>query len=259
MSAGLDRPTLPVDAGWIVRPRPVPDARARLVCCPYAGGAASIYRAWAPLLPPGIELCALQLPGREQRHREPPLTSMEAVVQATVQAILPLADRPLVLFGHSMGAIIAYEVARALALRGVFVRHLIVSGRRAPHLPALRDSMHDLPDADLVRQLLRLNGTPAEVLENDELLAIILPVVRADFRVIETYVRRDPHRLTCDMSVLGGVDDPDVDLSALNAWREVTTGHVEVRMFPGDHFYLNGQLAALVGFINERMPPGAAA
>lgn len=257
MSAHLDRPAMPVSGDWIIRPRPVPNARARLVCCPYAGGAASIYRAWAPLLSPGIELCALQLPGREQRHREPPLTSMEEVVEATVQATLLLADRPLVLFGHSMGAIIAYETARALATRGILVRHLIVSGRRAPHLGRIRDNAHDLPDADLVKQLRRLNGTPAEVLENDELLAIILPVVRADFRVIETYVQKETTRLTCDLSVLGGESDTDVDLASLHAWREVTTGKVEIRTFPGDHFYLSSQRTALLQFINERMAPDA--
>lgn len=240
-------------AEWIVRARPTPAAAVRLVAMPFAGGAASAYRSWAGRLPGWVELCALQLPGREQRHRERPLTAMAAMARAAADAVRPLADRPVAFFGHSMGAVIAYEAARLLAREGVVVRHLFASGRRAPQLPAVRDPAWTLPDAGLVAALRRLNGTPLEVLENAELLEIVLPVIRADFQAIETYVREDTAMLSCPVSALGGESDPDVDAAALSAWGAVTTGAFETRMFPGDHFYLNSQTGSLIEHVADRL------
>jgi medium-chain acyl-[acyl-carrier-protein] hydrolase len=244
-----------VNGEWIVRTRKA-GPLVRLVCVPYAGGAASAFRLWPHCLPNWAELCAVQLPGREQRHREALTTVMPAAVNAVAEALLPLSDVPLVLFGHSMGAIIAYETARLLQrLHGISIRHLIVSGRRAPHVPSMRPDMHSLPRAGLVDQLRRLNGTPGEVLNDAEMLDIMLPIIRADFELIETYRPSDAAPLGCPVTAVGGDADPDVSPTMLQDWRVTTSNAFDTRVFPGDHFYLNSQRLPLVDFIADRLGP----
>lgn len=239
---------------WIVHFRRPVDPALRLICMPYAGGAASVYRRWQDRLPAWTEVCAVQLPGREQRHGEPMVTEMPKAAAAVAASVLPLADRPLVFFGHSMGAIIAYETARLLARKhGIRLHGLIVSGRRAPQLPATRANAHDLPTPELVAQLRRLNGTPAEVLANEELLEILMPIIRADFQLIETYRQMDTEKIDCPVLALGGHDDPDVSEEALQHWNETTCGDFDMRMFPGDHFFLNTQAPAVCEFLGQRL------
>jgi medium-chain acyl-[acyl-carrier-protein] hydrolase len=241
--------------GWIVRPRKaLAGATVRLICVPYAGGAASAFRLWPDLLPNGVDLCAVQLPGREQRHRETLLTEMPVVARAVADAVLPLADLPLVFFGHSMGAIIAYETARLLQQQhGVVARRLIVSGRRPPHVPSQRPDMHALPTPALLDQLRRLNGTPADVLTDQEMLDVVLPIIRADFKLIETYPVTEAVPLACPVSAIGGDIDPDVSPGQLDGWRTATRNVFETHLFAGDHFYLNTQKVPLLRFISQRM------
>ena len=232
---------------WIAFARRVAAPRLRLFCFPYAGGSAGVYRTWGERLPAEIELLPVELPGRASRFREPLLRSMPAVVAAVAAGIAPLFDRPFVFFGHSMGASIAFELARLLRDRGEpQPLHLFLSGRRAPQVPDDDEPMHALPDAEFMERLRKLNGTPEEALQHPELMQMMQPLLRADFEVIETYEPGALSPLTCPITVLGGIGDVDVSREALEGWREHTSGPFLVRMFPGDHFYLNHERGKLL-------------
>jgi medium-chain acyl-[acyl-carrier-protein] hydrolase len=225
---------------WFTSQRPNARARLRLFCFPYAGGGAAIYRLWPQSLPSEVEVCVAQLPGRGTRLREQPFTSLDALVEAAAEAIAPSLDKPFALFGHSMGAMISFELARRLREQGrPQPAHLFVSGRRAPQLPNDDPVSYNLPDADLGRELLRLNGTPKEVLEHPELMELMLPLLRADFSVVETYVYRPGVPLDCPLTAFGGLRDSEVGREQLEAWSEQTTSEFALRMLPGDHFFLN--------------------
>jgi surfactin synthase thioesterase subunit len=214
--------------------------RVRLVCFNYAGGNAHTYRRWHQLLPESIEVHAVNLPGRVPRLVEPPLASVAAVVEALTPRLAALkGDKPLVLFGHSFGAICAFETARALAKAGSPVAHLAVSARCAPHLMQRRRQIHGLADADFIGELRKMAGTPEEVLKDAELMELLLPALRADFTAIETYKPLGPERLQCTVSVFGGKDDPDVLLADLLPWQDHTDGMALVEMLAGGHFYID--------------------
>ena len=225
---------------WFTSQRPNAGARLRLFCFPYAGGGAAIYRLWPQSLPSEVEACMAQLPGRGTRLREEPFTNLDALVAAVAEAIAPLLDKPFALFGHSMGAMISFELARRLREQGQpQPSHLFISGRRAPQLPNDDPISYNLPDAELGQELLRLNGTPKEVLEHPELMELMLPLLRADFSVVETYDYRPGVPLDCPLTAFGGLRDAEVSREQLDAWREQTTGEFALRMLPGDHFFLS--------------------
>ena len=225
---------------WFTSQRPNARARLRLFCFPYAGGGAAIYRLWPQSLPSDVEVCVAQLPGRGTRLREQPFTSLDALVEAAAEAIAPSVDKPFALFGHSMGAMISFELARRLRELGrPQPAHLFISGRRAPQLPNNDPLSYNLPEAELRKELLRLNGTPKEVLEHPELMELMLPLLRADFSVVETYVYRPGVPLACPLTAFGGLRDSEVSRQELDAWREQTAGEFVLRMLPGDHFFLN--------------------
>ncbi|HKG20773.1 MAG TPA: alpha/beta fold hydrolase, partial [Blastocatellia bacterium] len=173
---------------WIACARPNPRARLRLFCFPYAGGSSASYRPWADRIPRSVELCAVQLPGRGSRLSEPPFDRLVPLVQAIKPIILQLLDKPFALFGHSMGARIAFELARLLRREeNLEPAHLFISGCRAPQLPVEDRAVYGLPDPEFIDELRRLNGTPKEVLENRELMQLMIPLLRADFAVCGTY------------------------------------------------------------------------
>jgi surfactin synthase thioesterase subunit len=223
---------------WLQRRRNgVP--RLRLFCFPYAGGGARSFRDWADRLVPDLEICAVQLPGRERRLSEPALCRTDEAVHILIDVLRPHLDLPCVLFGHSMGAILAYEVARGLAACAQEPRGLIVSGRRAPHLPSRRRDLHALPRDELITEVKALNGTPAEVFEHPELVDLILPTLRSDFELVETYVQRPGPVLSCPVIAASGFEDREVSPQELAGWHSVTTGTFKTMLFNGDHFYLN--------------------
>jgi surfactin synthase thioesterase subunit len=223
-------------------------AKVRLFCFPYAGGGASVYRTWGDVLPPSIEVCAIQLPGRERRLAEPAFRSMAPLTAALTEALEPYLDRPFALFGHSMGATIAYEVARRCQseLRRR-VCCLLVSGRSAPQISLSDPATYCLSDDDFVAEIRQLDGTPEEVLANAELMALMIPLLRADFELIETYRQLPGERLDCPVFAFGAEDDVNVSQEELAAWREITTDDrgTEPLMFHGGHFYLHSQQQAL--------------
>ncbi|WP_078843430.1 thioesterase II family protein [Streptomyces albus] len=247
--------------GWCVRWADSGEAPVRLFCLPHTGGGAALYRAWAERLAPAVDVVSIRLPGRENRFRETPYRRLDELVEALAQAVEPLLDRPHAWFGHSMGALIGYELCRTLRDRGLREpERLLVSGRRAPHLPSRRPQVHDAPARDLVAHLRELNGTPAEVLDDAAALSALLPMVRADFAVSETYRWRERRPLRCPVLVLGGRDDILATPGELAGWREHSTADCEVRMFDGGHFYLHGkaQEQVLTALAAALPAPGAA-
>lgn len=225
---------------WFTRPKPNPRARLRLFCFPYAGGNAHAFRKWPQQMSPGVEVLAAHLPGRGARMREPPYTSITALVEELGRAVRPYLDLPFAFFGHSMGAMIGFELTRLLRREGGEApAHLFVSGRRAPQIPVTDTPTYNLPDAELIEKVRRLNGTPPEVLEHPELMELMLPLLRADFQVVETYRYVDEPPLGCPISAFGGLQDLEVTREHLEAWREQTTSGFVRRMFDGDHFFLH--------------------
>lgn len=215
-------------------------ARLRMFCFPYAGGGASIYRGWASGLPPDVEVCPVQLPGREGRLREKPFEAALPLVQAIADALDGLLDLPFVFFGHSMGGLLSYELAHELARRGrPRPLHLFVSGRRAPQVPSREEPIHALPEPEFIAKLRELNGTPEEVLQHEELMRLLIPILRADFAVNETYeyLAREP--LDAGISAFGGLGDEEVTREDADAWRSQTRARFRLRMLPGDHFFVH--------------------
>jgi medium-chain acyl-[acyl-carrier-protein] hydrolase len=225
---------------WLMRMAPDTRARVRLFCFPYAGGSALIFRKWPELLSPAVEVCPVYLPGRGPRMQEPLLTDVHSVVEAFLPFMAEHLNRPFALFGHSMGGAIAFELARRLRhTYGVEPQHLFISGRRAPHLPSNERPLHSLPEQEFKDELRRLNGTPPEVLEHDELMQMMLPLLRADFSVSETYKCESRPSLSCPLTVLSGLQDTHAEPACLESWREHTVGRFNQLVFNGDHFFIN--------------------
>ena len=227
---------------WLAYREVNPRARVRMFCFPYAGGGASAYRGWAAPLPPDIEVCPVQLPGREGRLREAPFDRPEPLVRAMADALQPyMQGLPFVFFGHSMGAMLSFELARELRRRGqAMPLHLFVSGRRAPQVLEEDEPIHGLPEARFIEKIRELNGTPEEVLQHTELMRLLIPVLRADFAVNETYVYTEEEPLDIGISAFGGLGDLEVTREELAAWKEHTRGRFRQRMLPGDHFFIHG-------------------
>jgi surfactin synthase thioesterase subunit len=229
----------------------------RLFCLPYAGGGASIYRGWSQALPPEIEVRPIQLPGRENRIDEPAVQRLDDLCPLLADMLGDALDRPFVLFGHSMGALIAYGLARELALRGgPPPAMLIVSARRAPHLPPARAPFHDLPEPAFTTRLRQLGGTPPEVFEHSELMELVRPLLRADFALNESLqLPHTPPCVSCPVAAFGAADDPEVAPEALAAWRAIATERFTLRLFAGGHFYLGPERAALLSAIADLLAP----
>lgn len=240
---------------WFRRLAARPDAPTRLFFFPHAGGGASVFRPWGAALSHDIAAYVLQLPGREDRIFETPLDNMPEVLDQLAVRILALLDRPFAFFGHSMGSMICWELARRLRRdHGLTPRHLFVSGCGALH-HRQSDGVHrhELSDPDLVDELRHMNGTPELVLKNHELMEYVLPTCRADFALVENYRYVDGISLCCPASALGGDRDESVTARQLAGWAELTSGPVEVRMFAGDHFFIDDNRDEVVRIINQKL------
>ncbi|GAA4617066.1 thioesterase II family protein [Saccharopolyspora hordei] len=205
----------------------------RLFCFPHAGGGTAAYRPWVGALGPEIEVVPVALPGREARIAEPAHRSMDTLAELVTRELASSLDRPYAFFGHSMGAGLAWEVARRTGPLGV-----IASARRAPQLPTRRRLVSDLPDEQFVAALRGLEGTPQAVLDDPELVELLLPTLRADFAVSESFQAPEGRKLHCPVVAMAGEDDSELDRDELEAWRDATTGPFRSRWFPGGHFYL---------------------
>ncbi|MGI5472202.1 thioesterase II family protein [Streptomyces sp. CA-132043] len=243
---------------WIRRFHPAPDAVTRLVCFPHAGGSASYFFPVSQALSPEIDVLAVQYPGRQDRRSEPCIDDIGRLAEALLPELLRWADRPLTLFGHSMGASLGFEVARKLEERGATVLGLFASGRRAPS--RFRDErVHLRTDDQLLADMTRLSGTDAAVLGDPEIVRMILPAVRSDYKAAESYRFPGGPKLAAPVIALTGDADPQVTLDEAEAWREHTDGSFELKVFPGGHFYLNSQAAQLLEVIRGHVEQAAPA
>lgn len=228
--------------------------RLRLVCFHHAGGGASTFRPWTAWLPEGVALVAVQLPGREGRLREPLRRTMEDVAAPIADALARLPDAPSAFFGHSTGALVAFEVARGLRARGLREpRLLIASSQNAPRVEPV--PRHRLPDREFVEILRGCRGTPDAVLENPKLLALLLPRIRADGAVCETYRYRPEPPLGCRIVVLHGAEDALVSQAGLEGWKEETRAGFARYAFPGGHFFMQDAEDAMIDHIRGELAP----
>ena len=226
-------------ADWLLFGGNKPSARARLFCFHHAGGAASMYRKWAEEVPPELELLAVQLPGREFRIREKGFTRVEPLVQELLRVLGPFLDRPFAFFGHSMGATVGFELARALRRRGERgPAHFGVSGRIAPHLRSRFTPVHELQDRELVNRLMKMGGLPEHILKEPELMALVLPLVRNDYGIVDNYQLVPEPPLACPMTVFWGHGDIIVSREEAAGWQQHTTGSFSLHGLPGDHFFV---------------------
>lgn len=243
------------DAGawWPFGP-PRESARIRLVCFPYAGGGASVYRTWRRMAPHGLDVCPLQLPGREMRVREPPYRRLDPLVETVAEVIRPGLRVPYALFGHSMGALIAYELAHRLCSLALPPPvHLFASAARAPHLRSDGRKLHALPDVAFEAALGDLEGTPAQVLAHRELMDLLRPTLRADFEMCETYEHHDRGPLPCPVTVFGGTDDLQIAPEELRAWAPLTRSSFESIVLAGDHFFLGPRSEEILEHVARRL------
>ena len=228
------------DSPWLVRFAPRPTAALRVFCCPFAGGTAAYYAEWARSLDPLLELVAVQLPGRANRLREAPCESMSAIIAALLHTVPQLLDKPYVIYGHSMGASIALELARELiASRQPPPLCLVVSGSSAPHLPRRRAPINHLPDEQFLARLVRYGGMPEQIINDKALCQLFLPALRADFKVVESYRSSGAAllRLPLPAFVHGGTTDDTVDVAELQAWSALLEV-MQVTLHAGGHFFV---------------------
>lgn len=212
--------------------------KVRIICFPYAGGGASIYRNWVKRQKK-IGFYPLQFPGRENRINEHAYTDMNKLVQAIYCNIIDYIDRPVIFFGHSMGAKIVYEITKILleSEKGEYVKHIIVSGASAPDLPE-KYIIHNLNDNKFKKALYEFGGTPEEILQNEELINFFMPLLRADFKLIETYELRNKIKISVPITVLWGKEDKQVDYDSCVSWNNFTDDFRGIKEFPGNHFFV---------------------
>ncbi|MFD9905955.1 thioesterase II family protein [Streptomyces sp. NPDC059063] len=241
---------------WIRRYFPSAEARVQLICLPHAGGSASYYRPVAQALSPRIEVLAVQYPGRQDRRHEPVIDDLATLAARVCEALVPALDRPFALFGHSMGATLAYEVAQRLEHRERYAERLFASARRAPS--RVRDERVHLRDDDgLIADVRALSGTDQQVFGDEDMMRMVLPSIRGDYRAAETYRYASGPRLRCPITALAGDEDPKASHEEVAAWGTHTAGDFELRTYPGGHFYLLDHTADVLSLIEERLSESA--
>jgi len=239
---------------WITILSPNTQADLRLFCLSYAGGSSVIFRPWLKKFPANVQICLIELPGRGSKSKLSLLKRLEPIVENLALQIKPYLDKDFAFFGHSMGGLLSFELTRLLCKKyGVSPVHLFISARVAPQVSSLKPPIHDLPESDFIDELRHYNGTPNAVLENRELMELFLPILRADFEVLETYTYNHEPPLECPISVFGGLQDTQVTIEELQAWREQTNNYFSLNMFPGGHFFINDYHSLLIEKISERL------
>ncbi len=231
-----------------------PQVKLRLFCFPFGGAGASVYRDWQHALPRSIEVFPVQPPGREERLSEKPFTNLAPLVAELGEVLRPYLDRPFAFFGHSMGALISFELARHLRrFNQPMPAYLFISGRPAPQIPLTDPPTFDLPDPEFIEELRQIQGTPESVLQNPELMALFLPLLRADFELCQTYHYNHDLPLDCPFFVFGGLTDSDISQESLVSWRAQTTHPMRLQMFSGDHFFILNAQQSILQIVSQQL------
>lgn len=237
---------------WITRTRMNP--RLRLFCFPYAGGGTAFFRRWSDKLPIEVEICPVHIPGRDGRFKEPPYTQLSLLVDELMHVLTPTMNIPFAFFGHSMGTLIAFELARSLRRQQ---RQepctLFMSGHRAPQLPLGRALLYTESDARLVEAMKDLGGTLPAILEHAELMSLMLPVMRADLTLYETYTYTKEAPFASPIIAFGGKEDKAVREQELLAWREQTRNTFSYHSLPGGHFFLHSDQDHLLHLLSSEL------
>jgi medium-chain acyl-[acyl-carrier-protein] hydrolase len=237
---------------WTVCWHPQPDAKVRLFCFPYAGGGASLFSRWSEHLPNGIELHAVQLPGHETRIAEPAHRDLNPLLVQLKEVLTPYLDRPFALLGHSMGALVCYELARKMRKESeIQPAILFLSGVRALHIPNPDPHLYALDKSDFLKQLQFRYGMPARLLQDSDLMELFIPLLRANFQMCESYVYQPDLPLSCPISIFGGLDDPRISPEDLAVWKQHTTGQFRLRMLEGGHYFFEDAWTEVAAYVAQ--------
>lgn len=246
--------TQPAGKSCVIYPKPNPQSRMRLFCFPYAGGTAAVFRNWPQYFRSEIEVCAIQYPGRGSRRAEPLSDDVVDLMNGIYQDLQPFLKKPFAFFGHSMGALVSYEFARRLQReKQPEPFQLFISGCMAPHVRIIDEPTYNLPEPELIAELRNLQGTPGEVLDNAELMRLMMPIIRADFKASQTYKYIPGPPLECSLRAFGGIEDEKVSREKVEMWSEHTRGSFRAQMLPGDHFFINTSQSLLTRIIAQEL------
>jgi surfactin synthase thioesterase subunit len=241
------------EKAWIVR-RPQSRAAVRLFCFPYAGGGASVYSGWQEALGPLVEVCSIQAPGRGSRASEPAIRDLSTWISNLAPALVELSGLPFAFFGHSLGALAAFEMTRYLVYRALpLPRLLVVSGAAAPSERDGKGQKHLLPDAEFLRYLEKMGGTPPAIMGDPDLMAYLLPMIRADLEMFDTYAYRTSLRLPVPIVAFAGATDSDVEPESMRRWSNETRSDFGIHVFEGGHFFLHSQSATVIRRVAEEL------
>lgn len=239
------------DTAWVYKPKPLKNKEINLFCFAFAGGSAFYYRPWSNCFN-SIEICAVQLPGRANRIKEQAIIGISEIADHFIDALTSDLDTPFAFFGHSMGAILAYEVSIKLEQRKLPTpKHLFLSARSAPHITSKRPKIAHLPKSEFLKSIIALQGTPIEVAENAELMDLVEPSLRADFLSLETYVATPAKPRPIPITVFGGIEDPWITADNLNGWQHYTSSSFDSYQFSGGHFFLDQHYQQIATIIKQ--------
>lgn len=234
-----------------------PESKMRLFCIPYAGRGASMYNSWEPFIPDQIELCAIQLPGREERFSEGRIEKFEILIHELIQEIIPYLDKPYAIFGHSLGAIIGYELTNALAMKHRMKPLCLFVSASFPPNQIKNNNFNKLNKIEFLNKIIKYNGIPDEILLNKEFLDLFLPILRSDTEIYESYnsYNINPPKIICPLFSFGGNCDPLISQSSLYDWSNFTKSSYRAEFFKGDHFFINEMYnkKILIGIIVNEM------
>lgn len=225
--------------------------KVQLICFPYAGSGASLFYPWVNFLSKDFEVWAFQPPGHEELMDQRLISDLAEMKQYILQKIIPIINRPFILFGHSLGSVLAYETTKELQKRNMVPISLTVSGRQPPHLKSKMHLIAHLNNEDFIKEVFELNGTPPELMASKDFLEMATPILRADFKLAENYQIKIEEKIKCPVSVLGSTTDKWIDTKEIAEWSKTTEKPCETRIFEGDHFYLKQNPRLVAEYLNN--------